>query len=220
MQVTSSPQSLAWDGERRLAHIISDLRASTALKMVAVHIRVARSFEYLDTYHYSRGWQRCLSSQNVCDSDGLCNDKASHADPFDFCYSSSLDSISTCLFDLLREWVPADILTSKPSGGFGLNSSVVVLWATDHDSYTEPLLSAISSFPALHVVRIRYRHSDRYDFDLLSGLCDMLVLGEADEMIATTMSTFSFAAHARSLLTPHYLSYRDPCQGQGLRQDC
>ena len=214
VHATSSPTPLAWDGERALADLVSDLRASNPVKIVAVHVRVARSFEYLDTYHYPRGWQRC--SPRTAPAGNHRDDVANPVDPLDFCYSSSLDSVSTCLLDQLRAWIPGYDPSRKQEPYVGLGRHVIVLWATDHDGYTERLVAGLSSLPAVHVVRIRYGHGDRHDSDALSGMCDMLALGAADEMVATTMSTFSFAAHARSLLTPHYLSYRDPCGGQGV----
>jgi hypothetical protein len=92
----------------------------------------------------------------------------------------------------------------------------VVLWATDHDELASTLLEDLLAMPQVIVVKVSHADiTDRFDSHADTGLIDMLFLGEADILVGTTGSTYSFTAHARSLAEPRYPSFRtntqDPC---------
>jgi hypothetical protein len=191
--------------------------------LIGVHVRIASTFEYYDTFHYPRGWQR------LCDSTAPLDASIAGEDN-DFCYSSSLDSVLSCFESMVHLLCPGQNTTTcvstsprpspppnhshipppKPRPPAPRDASVVVLWATDDDVLSRPLLDAITSLPGVRAVRIAFDAPLRADTHAQSGLLDLQLLAEADEFLATAMSTFSYAAHARGLITPHYLYSETP----------
>ena len=55
--------------------------------------------------------------------------------------------------------------------------------------------------------------AERYDRHPQTAMADLVLLSGADQLIATTMSTFSYATHARGLSRPYYMTFRDPRRG-------
>ena len=195
------PAPAPWDGQRPLGEVIALLRGLRPTRIVSVHIRVAQNLEYLDTYHYPAVRRTCANTSvdaaaAAIDSGGV--DDAGR----DFCFSEGLGAVAACVLSLLQ--LPGG---ASPAGGGG----VVVLWATDSDDVTAPLLEELAARPGVQVVRLLHKGADRHDAGAPGGMADLRLLEEGDEMAATPMSTFSFAAHARGLITPHYFSFRDPC---------
>jgi hypothetical protein len=220
IRAVTYPYPAPWDGRQSLHALIAEMRRHKPLALIGVHVRVSSHlFEYYDTFHYPRGWQR------LCDSSAPVDPStAGRAD--DFCYSSSLDSVLLCFEGMLHRLRPGRN-TTAPDGSTAapprhpppqaaapptpIEASVIVLWATDDDALSRPLLDAITSLPGVRAVRIAFDAPLRADAHAQTALLDLQLLAEADELLATAMSTFSFAAHARGLVTPHYLSFRDPC---------
>ena len=106
-------------------------------------------------------------------------------------------------------------LVESDSNSRGAEGPTVILWATDHDQLASSLFHDLQALPEVVVVRISPANTDRFDTHPETGLLDMLFLEEADTLVGTTASTYSFAAHARSLAQPRYPSFRadtlDPC---------
>ena len=100
------------------------------------------------------------------------------------------------------------------SGG-GDGGGVVLLWATDNDELSAPLLREVAGVPGVRVVRLRPGLAVRSDAHPSTALADAALLGEADELIASAGSTFAHAVHARALVAPHLLAFGDPCLGPG-----
>jgi hypothetical protein len=221
------PVPMPWDGDRRLLDLVSDIRAAHPRLVVGMHVRISTLlFEFLDTYHYPPGWE------DTCDPAGAGAAGAGDDAPMvnalagsdDFCYSASLDSALVCLLERLYGCAPADCRrrTRRPGGlgpwwhdsGAG-NGSIVVLWATDNDHLSAPLLREVAALPGVRVVRLRPGLAVRSDAHPATALADAALLGEADELLASAGSTFAHIVHARALVAPTLLAFGDPCLGPG-----
>ena len=63
---SSLPRPMPWDGQRRLGDLISDIRAHAPALLLGIHVRSALIFEYMDTYHYTRGRPtRCTGEEEA-----------------------------------------------------------------------------------------------------------------------------------------------------------
>jgi hypothetical protein len=103
------------------------------------------------------------------------------------------------------------ILAAHPrAAGRRAGGGAVVLWATDMDRYAAPLLREMAALDAVTVVRLVAPHAERFDRHPETALADLVLLSQADRLVATAMSTFSYAAHARGLAAPHHPTFRDP----------
>ena len=189
--VSSLPLAQAWDGLRSLEDFSQLLRQARPRKVIGVHARIcsSRPFEYFDYRTVdSRRDAKLWSSESFCKG---------HPD--------SMKDMSVCVGSLVE----------SDSSSRGVEGPTVILWATDHDELASSLLHDLQALPEVVVVRISHANTDRRDTHPGTGLLDMLLLEEADTLVGTTSSTYSFAAHARSLAQPRYPSFRagtrDPC---------
>ena len=189
--VSSLPLAQAWDGLRSLEDFSQLLRQARPRKVIGVHARIypSRPFEYFDYRTVdSRRDAKLWSSESFCKG---------HPD--------SMKDMSVCVGSLVE----------SDSNSRGAEGPTVILWATDHDQLASSLLHDLQALPEVVVVRISHANTDRFDTHPGTGLLDMLFLEEADTLVGTTASTYSFAAHARSLAQPRYPSFRadtrDPC---------
>jgi hypothetical protein len=107
-------------------------------------------------------------------------------------------------------------------GGEGREELRVLLWATDNDDLAKGLLDRmLVHAPTTILVFVDHQlpASDRHDLNCwqhgceASGLVDLEFLGLADTFVGSAGSTFSFAAHARALVPPHYASFMASGQG-------
>ena len=189
--VQSLPRAMPWDGQRRLGDLIADIREHRPAALLGVHVRMCRlPYHYMDTYHYTPAPPEALHSTG-------------EEVPDDFCFVASLEPMLNCTARLAAERRRA------PGGERG----VVVLWATDMDRHAAPLLQQIAALESVTVVRLLAEQAERYDRHPQTAMADLVLLSEADQLIATTMSTFSYATHARGLSRPYYMTFRDPRRG-------
>jgi hypothetical protein len=183
------PRPQPWDGARPLSALIRDLRAARPARLIGVHVRIASNhFCIIDTVNYPEEIDPALGNASLRDAPPSATD---------FCFSSSLASVSACL----RRIVDAPRGDAAPA---------VVLWAADSDSLSADLLHATAALPGVRVVRLRHAADARYDADPRAALLDLLLLTEADALVAAAWSTYSYAAHARGPYTPHYPAFRPP----------
>jgi hypothetical protein len=109
-------------------------------------------------------------------------------------------------------------------GGEGREEELrVLLWATDNDDLAKGVIDRmLVHAPEAILVFVDHQlpASDRHDLNCwqhgceAAGLVDLEFLGLADKFVGSAGSTFSFAAHARALVPPHYASFM--ASGQGL----
>ena len=222
VRAATLPQPMPWDGDRRLQDLLSDIRASQPLRLIGLHVRISTIlFEFVDTYHYPPGWEGSCGAGG--DDAPVVNALAGSDD---FCYSASLDSALVCLLERIYGCLPDDCRrTSREPSGLGPwwhdkaaapnGSGIVVLWATDNDELSAPLLREVTAVPGVRVVRLRPGLAVRSDAHPSTALADAVLLGEADELVASAGSTFAHAIHARALVTPTLLAFGDPCRGPG-----
>ena len=110
-----------------------------------------------------------------------------------------------------------------------------MLWAADHSKLPAALLQRLLAIPAVTVVQLVHDISpgetggsdagggaevgggpeggeavDLHDTHLETALLDLELLACADHMLGTVYSTFSFAAHARALITPLFSAFLPP----------
>jgi hypothetical protein len=174
------PQS--WDGVHSLNDFIHQLRSSpNVARVIGMHIRVHTHapFIYLDHRHFNG------------------SDKLEHSA---YCkgHPGSLEDFQECIGSLV----------APESAGEHTQESVVVLWATDNDELASGVLQHLQSLARVHVVRIAHEGKDRTDQLPWTGMLDVSMLEEADVLIGTTSSTFSYTAHARGLTPAYYPSFR------------
>ena len=190
LQLNIWPPSQAWDGARSIDEFVLRLRASRPAKVIGVHSRIysSRPFEYFD--------------HNYLDLQDEEGDKARCTGD-----QRSLDELSNCVTDMVEKINGAAAAAPQSRRGSG---EVVILWATDNDEMSSRLLRNLKSIGGVRIVSIAHSStgSDRFDRFATAGQLDMLLLEEADILVGTTSSTFSFAVHARGLSTPLYPSFR------------
>ena len=228
VRAATLPEPMPWDGDRRLADLVSDIRATRPLRVVGIHVRISTVlFEFVDTYHYPPGWEDSCGRDAAADGGGEVAAANALAGSDDFCYESSLDSALVCLLERLYGCLPADCRRrarhppdlgpwwAEGVSGGGDGGGVVLLWATDNDELSAPLLREVAGVPGVRVVRLRPGLAVRSDAHPSTALADAALLGEADELIASAGSTFAHAVHARALVAPHLLAFGDPCLGPG-----
>ena len=186
--VETLPRPQPWDGTRHLAALIRDLRAARPARLIGVHVRITSNhFCIVDTFNYPGG---------VDPADGNASGPPPGPAPTDFCFSSSLASVAACLRSV----------ADGPRGA----PPPVVLWAADSDSLSADLLRAAAALPGARVVRLRHAADARYDAGPRAALLDLLLLSEADALVAAAWSTYSYAAHARGPYAAHYPAFRAP----------
>ena len=82
---------------------------------------------------------------------------------------------------------------------------VLIIWSADDDVRSAWLFDRLAALEGVTIVRIVHGGpADRFDQQPVLGMADTVLLGEADEMIATSRSSFSYVAHGRALLRPRY----------------
>jgi hypothetical protein len=185
--ISSLPLPQQWDGMRSLEDFSKLLREGRTGKVIGVHARIysSRAYEYFD----HRNVAPKLDAESFCKG-----------------HPGSMTELGMCVSSLI-----------VPNSTFRADQGpTVVLWATDHDELASSLLEDLLAMPQVIVVRVSHADiTDRFDSHADAGLIDMLLLGEADILVGTTGSTYSFTAHARSLAEPRYPSFRantqDPC---------
>jgi len=234
VSVKTLPVPQHWDGERTLRDAVQLVSASTAL-VVGMHVRTTSNIPYLH-FDLPAALQRRVASRGPgphgadegearlhvqgqameethCPGGlaGTCVQTV-HGCGRD---STVLMSMSRCL-EALR--VQAGRLRdgAGEAGGDG-EQDVVVVWASDHDILAEPLLRQLVANPHVSVVLLEHLaqgegesvrgKGDRHDGQLHTALLDLELFGAVRQFLGTVFSTFTFAAHARALLTPYYSSF-------------
>jgi hypothetical protein len=209
VQVATLPLPAAWDGETSLRSLISGIRSSSPSAVIGVHARVsANVFELMDTFNFPAGWRQSCEGQVP-----LGADQGSAWKEDDFCFSSSLDCLLACVPVALADAAGNGTGRPAPSPAHPL----VILWATDDDDYSRPLRDELAALPGARLVRLLFDSGAPHRHDQLprSGLLDLRLLSEAEALVGTTLSTFSYVAHARGLAAPYYPAFRDPCGPRG-----
>jgi hypothetical protein len=178
VDVLSMPKARHWDGARKLSHVLNDIRSQrNSSIIVGMQVRAVSkpSYSYMDNLHLFESFHL-----QWCDG-----------------HPTSLDPMFHCVETLAQN------NKNKPN--------VIVLWATDNDDLSVRLLAKLVKIST--VVKIKYASVDRHDIYCSqaggqvcedTGLLDLEFLGGADHMVVTPQSTFSFAAHARALIKPHF----------------
>ena len=186
--VSSLPLPQKWDGLQSLEDFSRLLREARPRKVIGVHARIypSRPFEYFDHRNVET-----TGDATVWWSEFFCR---GHPD--------SMTELGVCVGSLVEP-----NLTSTEH-----EWPTIILWSTDHDQLASRLLHDLQAIPKVIVVRISHASTNRFDTHADTGLIDMLFLGEADTLVGTTSSTYSFAAHARSLAEPRYPSFRANAQ--------
>jgi hypothetical protein len=157
-------------------------------------VRIAGNhFCIIDTFHYPEEIHSVGAGNATLHRDAQPPHAAA---PTDFCFSSSLASVAACLRSVVGE----------PRGA----APAVVLWAADSDSLSADLLRDAAALPGVRIVRLRHAADARYDAGPRAALLDLLLLSEADALVAAAWSTYSYAAHARGPYIPHYPAFRAP----------
>jgi hypothetical protein len=117
-------------------------------------------------------------------------------------HPGSLEDLEGCATQLVASAI------AQCKGMTQADGDIVVLWATDNDELTGQVLQCLQSMAGVLVVRIVHEGKDRTDQLPWTGMLDVSLLEEADVLIGTPVSTFSYTAHARGLIPAYYPSFR------------
>jgi hypothetical protein len=213
VRVATLPLPAIWDGETSLRNLISGIWSSSPSAVIAIHVRVSGNiFEYMDTYNFPAGWRHsCEGTVPLGADQESARNLAWEED--DFCFSSSLDCLLSCIPIALSDTTGNGTGRPAPSPAHPL----IILWATDDDDYSRPLRDELAALPAARLVRLLFDSDNPLHYDRLprSGLLDLRLLSEAEALVGTAVSIFSYVAHARGLAAPYYPAFRDPCGPRG-----
>jgi len=210
VRITSRPPQ-TWDGTHRSLSLfkkeLTMVHGIQTARLLSVHVRTDTNHPM---YYFDQSHVLPHRPEAFCGGD-----------------ASSLEALLTCINSL-----PPPTTNNTTGGSSSMQRRAqhgdrqhrvkrIVLWATDNDQLVGALVDAMVSEHDYIVVFIEHSlpGSDRHDLNCWqhgcesSGLVDLEFLGLGHMFVGSTGSTYSYVAHARALLLPHYASFAAEVQG-------